>query len=419
MKNYLFSYIHRDHNVQYELQYFDMKLLFIITGLNPNVRTKLRDDFHGLTYLVETLDLIMLDHKSESYLPDKQIDLLCEILKVLFNITVRTDTSVATEEEEEIQFRRLAVVLHDLLLCRSFNREKQAELCSNTVNLLTNVPAACYSELANNAHAGDEQKGAKVFEGMDMTAVDVLLNFLRSRLENKSQKITVQQDLLSPILVVLVNCVRCNSTLRRYLRTEILPPLKDVNQRPEVGNELKNHLCRLLTSPATQIRDLSAELLFVICKENGKNFVGMPATNYIETFLLFFAVSRMTKYTGYGNAAGMFANRGLLGGHGTPSCDYSSESEDSDTEEYKSMQHGINPVLGCYEPPRPNPFEGMTEEQKEYEAMQMVNLMDKLNRQGIVQPCRIGEDGRPEAVGHIVELQQELPQQQKDIKRKD
>lgn len=35
-----------------------------------------------------------------------------------------------------------------------------------------------------------------------------------------------------------------------------------------------------------------------------------------------------------------------------------------------------------------------------------------LNRDGIVQPCRIGEDGRPEAVGHVLEFIENLPQQQ-------
>lgn len=40
----------------------------------------------------------------------------------------------------------------------------------------------------------------------------------------------------------------------------------------------------------------------------------------------------MVKYTGYGNAAGMFANKGLLG-RNQEKISYS-ESEDSDTEEY-------------------------------------------------------------------------------------
>lgn len=44
----------------------------------------------------------------------------------------------------------------------------------------------------------------------------------------------------------------------------------------------------------------------------------------------------MIKYTGFGNAAGLFANRGLLGK--TPNTEYSSDSEDSDTEEYLSYK---------------------------------------------------------------------------------
>lgn len=72
----------------------------------------------------------------------------------------------------------------------------------------------------------------------------------------------------------------------------------------------------------------------------------------------------MIKYTGYGNAAGLFANRGLLGGRNHKDVsNYSSDSEDSDTEEYREFKHGINPVMGCYEAPHPNPTAGMTEEQ--------------------------------------------------------
>lgn len=170
-----------------------MKLLFLITALNPNVRTKVRDDFHGLTYLVETLDLIIRERyeiNGEDRLPDQQVDLLGEILKILFNITVRSETSVATEEEEEIQFRRLAVVLHDLLLCRTMSKDKQLELCSNTVNLLTNVPTACYSELVIPMHTESgtttsaSTSNVNVFEGSDVTVLDILLDFLRCRLEN-------------------------------------------------------------------------------------------------------------------------------------------------------------------------------------------------------------------------------------------
>ncbi len=49
-----------------------------------------------------------------------------------------------------------------------------------------------------------------------------------------------------------------------------------------------------------------------------------------------FPVARFVKYTGYGNAAGLLAQRGLMcGGRG---AEYSSDSEDSDTEEYSALQ---------------------------------------------------------------------------------
>lgn len=200
------------------------------------------------------------------------------------------------------------------------------------------------------------------------------------------------------MLTVLVKCARSDRVMRHYLRQEILPPLRDVSQRPEIGQELRNHLCRFLTLPAMILRDLAAELLFVLCKED---------------------VGRMIKYTGYGNAAGLFAKRGILDCRRVEGTDYSSDSEDSDTEEYKQQQEGINPVLGCVEPrSKPNPLDGMSEEQKEYEALQLVNLIEQLRQGGIVKPALIDKDGRPQPLEHILQLQEELPQQQLDQKRK-
>ncbi len=40
----------------------------------------------------------------------------------------------------------------------------------------------------------------------------------------------------------------------------------------------------------------------------------------------------------------------------------------------------INPVTGRVEFPQPSPLDSMTEEQKEYEVMKLVNAMDKLQR---------------------------------------
>ena len=40
----------------------------------------------------------------------------------------------------------------------------------------------------------------------------------------------------------------------------------------------------------------------------------------------------------------------------------------------------VNPVTGRWEEYKPDPMEGMSEEQKEYEAVQLVNKLDKLMR---------------------------------------
>lgn len=77
-----------------------------------------------------------------------------------------------------------------------------------------------------------------------------------------------------------------------------------------------------MTVPDTDVKQLVADWLFVLCKEN---------------------VGRLIKYTGYGNAAGLLANRGLMlgtcpSGPSTSRDAYSSESEDSETEEYARLK---------------------------------------------------------------------------------
>ncbi|PNF24282.1 hypothetical protein B7P43_G13604 [Cryptotermes secundus] len=204
------------------------------------------------------------------------------------------------------------------------------------------------------------------------------------------------QNDLCPTLFLLTKCVRHHRSIRKFLRQRVLPPLTEVHTRPEEGSTLRNKLCRLLTTPFTQVRGLVEEFLFILCKEN---------------------VMRMVKYTGYGNAAGFLAKRGaMLGGSGNldsgSGAQYSSDSEDSDTEEYKKYKSQINIMTGCYEKPHPNPMASMSEEQKEYEALELVKKLDQLARDGVVQPCRIGEDGRPEPVGQVLELIEDISQQQ-------
>ncbi|RXM91168.1 Synembryn-A [Acipenser ruthenus] len=98
------------------------------------------------------------------------------------------------------------------------------------------------------------------------------------------------------------------------------------------------------------------------------------------------------EYTGYGNAAGLLAARGLLAG-GQRSGVFS-DDEDTDTEEYREARESINPVTGRVEEKVPDPMEGMTEEQKEIEAVKLVGMLNQLSRNSFLEPVGVTADGR-------------------------
>ncbi|XP_023223249.1 synembryn-A-like [Centruroides sculpturatus] len=411
---------YQDFQFPHDIKFFDMRMLFLLTALCAEIRPKLRNNLHGTIYLMEVLDLILkcnaerlleqnLHHKKEGKkrysrgsrkqkgnkcFPDaeqyinpclsvEEVDLACEVLKVLFNLTVNIDR-YNLDEEEEAHFMRLVSILHDILLCDTSTVDKKNELHSHTVNLLTNMPTSSYEELLipiTDIPIDKSDNKEHEYEGMSMEVISVLLKFMENRLDKKTEI----KEGLTPVLTCLCECARANRTIRKYLRIKVLPPLKDVMNRPEEGMTLRNRLVKLMTSPMTDVKELVADFLFILCKEN---------------------VERLIKYTGYGNAAGLLTNHGLMHGRQGNARDYSSDSDDSDTEEYLKYKDRINPVSGCYEEPKPSPLEGMSEEQKEYEAMQLVNMMNKLTRDGIIQPMKVGDDGKPHPVEHMLELRE-------------
>ncbi|XP_060695685.1 synembryn-B [Hemiscyllium ocellatum] len=361
---------HRDKNVPREIKFFDLRLLFLLSALRMDARVQLKEE-QGLLLLTDILENTLDIKWSDKYvvatdckgpvLSNEQADLSMEVLKALFNVTYDCSQQ-QIDEDRAHQNRHLAAILCHCLLLKTQSEDKTEEFHSHTVNLLNNIPASSLDLLFSPSI----KCGTVKYNGKMMDAVEVLLSFMENRIDKGSNL----KEGLTPVLSVLTECCRVHRDMRKYIRSRVLPPLKDVKNRPEIGTTLRNKLVRLMTHIDTGVKHTSAEFLFVLCKES---------------------VDCLLKYTGYGNAAGLLAAHGLLAG-GRGDGQYS-EDEDTDTEEYKSVKSFINPITGHVEDPMPNPMDGMTEEQKEYEAMKLVNMFDKLSREQIIKPMRVKPDG--------------------------
>ncbi|XP_070707867.1 chaperone Ric-8A [Pempheris klunzingeri] len=356
------------------VQFYELRLLFLITALRPELRTQLQQE-GGVSFLTAALESCLEVQWKEQYecvlspaAPPISLEAsqrIIEILKILFNITYSTHRQEPSEEDAAL-YRHLVAILRLCLIRKCLIMDDTDELQGHTVNLLTALPLQCLDVLL----MVPLEPGSHQCQGVNMDCVHSLMSFMERRLE-LGDKV---KEKLTPILNLLTESCRAHRETRHYIRKQILPPLRDASQRPEEGTTVKSRLIRLMTHLDTDLKYCAADFIFVLCKEN---------------------VSRFVKYTGYGNAAGLLATRGLLGGQGTHCTDgqYSSDS-DSETEEYRQVKDRINPVTGRVETEQPDPMEGMTEEEKNEEAKRLIMLFNKLSRDSIIEPMGVDSQGK-------------------------
>ncbi|XP_017376472.1 synembryn-A isoform X1 [Cebus imitator] len=361
--------LYRVRTFPHDVQFFDLRLLFLLTALRTDVRQQLFQELKGVRLLTDTLELtlgVTPEGNPPRLLPSQETERAMEILKVLFNITLDSIKGEVDEEDAALYQHLGTLLRHCVMIATAGDRTE--EFHGHAVNLLGNLPPKCLDVLLTLEPHGDSVE----FMGVNMDVIHALLIFLEKRLHQTHRL----KESVAPVLSVLTECARTHRPARKFLKAQVLPPLRDVRTRPEVGEMLRNKLVRLMTHLDTDVKRVAAEFLFVLCSES---------------------VPRFIKYTGYGNAAGLLAARGLMAG-GRPEGQYS-EDEDTDTDEYKEAKASINPVTGRVEEKPPNPMEGMTEEQKEHEAMKLVTMFDRLSRNRVIQP--MGMSPR----GHLTSLQ--------------
>nr|XP_020461963.1 synembryn-A-like isoform X2 [Monopterus albus] len=358
------------------VQFYELRLMFLITALRPELSNQLQRE-GGVSLLTAALENCLevqwKDHNEyvlDPAAPPISLDAsqrIIEILKILFSITYSTHRQEPSDDDAAI-YRHLVATLRLCLMRKCVLLDDTDELQGHTVNLLSALPLQCLDVLLTVPL----EPSSEQCQGVNMDCVKTLLMFMERRLESGDKV----KEKLTPVLNLLTESCRAHRETRHYIRKHILPPLRDVSQRPEEGNTVKNRLIRLMTHLDTDLKHCAADLIFVLCKENVRRFV---------------------KYTGYGNAAGLLATKGLLGGQGPRTSSsgpwYSSDS-DSDTEEYRQVRDRINPVTGRVEAEQPNPMEGMTEEEKEEEARRLIMLFNKLSRDNIIQPVGVDSEGK-------------------------
>ncbi|KAM5222770.1 chaperone Ric-8A isoform 1-T1 [Hipposideros larvatus] len=356
--------LHQESGIPHDVQFFDLRLLFLLTALRADVRQQLFQELGGVRLLTDVLELTLGMTPKDSPpepLPPQETERAMEILKVLFNITFDS-IKREVDQEDAALYRHLGTLLRHCVMVAAAG-DCTEEFHGHTVNLLGNLPVQCLDVLLTL----EPQESSVEFLGVNMDVIHVLLSFLEKRLHQTHRL----KERVAPVLSVLTECARLHRPARKFLKAQVLPPLRDVRTRPEVGEMLRNKLVRLMTHLDTDVKRVAAEFLFVLCSES---------------------VPRFVKYTGYGNAAGLLAARGLMAG-GRPPGQYS-EDEDTDTDEYKEAKASINPVTGRVEEKPPNPMAGMTDEQKEHEAMRLVNMLDKLSRHRVIQPMGMSPRGQ-------------------------
>ncbi|KAL2912437.1 hypothetical protein HK105_208081 [Polyrhizophydium stewartii] len=162
------------------------------------------------------------------------------------------------------------------------------------------------------------------------------------------------EQALPPILILMRNWANEDARARAMLKSLLMPDNLDRSKPLGKGTGLTNYLISFMSSVSMlQIRDCVCELLLSACGDN---------------------VGELVTYVGYGNAAGFLMNRGIMAPPGGADAD-------------ASTGPSINPITGEFvrDEPRVDPFEGMTDEEKEREAERLFVLFDRLQKTGVVK----------------------------------
>lgn len=330
-----------------ELLYYDLRIIFLLSALCPASRAKIRD---RLAEMILQMTCKEADNfQQENYL------LVIESLKTSFNLTL--DKCINENLAATVIKKLFAIVgtENDLIHETSDGTKLDVtdQLLVNLIHLLTNMPKQVYLKLS------DED-------------VNKILNYLDTQLRNYSKN-NVRETVL-PVLNVCANICKYNESIRQRWFDDIIGSTKEFEKRPEEYDNLRGRLVKLMTSVDVHIKDIAAEFLHALCGGDTEKFI---------------------TYTGFGNSAAFLSSRGLLTqGYRRPSQGQDGQSRLESDKDYTTLRDRLDPITGKIETVKRNPMEGMTEEEKERHADELVGAISKLANLGVIKPMAVDGQGR-------------------------
>ncbi|KAK0400747.1 hypothetical protein QR680_015432 [Steinernema hermaphroditum] len=243
------------------------------------------------------------------------------------------------------------------------NEEDDNTISSNVLLIMCNLMGSEEFDFATLDEMELSKIGADyVFDGYDITIPKALLESIEDSLDNEPGS-----HLAIIFMAVLRYICEASDGARRYCRLQILPVLEteDVEQEEKT---LRSKIAQILEGSDLCSR-MATELVFTLCQ---------------------FSPDRLMDYwakEGLDHSAGLYANRGLLGSLNSRMRN-ESDSEDSETDDYRQVEDQVNPATG---------WENMSEKQREFETMKLLDTISRMMDTGVT----MGEDGCPRAAEHI------------------
>ena len=147
---------------------FDCRLLFLFTALLPEQRNIARHNLDAVNILLGVLQTVL----AAPEMGQEDGSVVCEVLKVLFNISVNS-----TQEDTE-ELRAIARRCRDLVRMKIADSETRHKVVSNVVNVVTNMEGRLepLHDLLETSELGQPAE-------QDVTSHGVVVNVLQSFLQ--------------------------------------------------------------------------------------------------------------------------------------------------------------------------------------------------------------------------------------------